>query len=190
MSTPLLAFDGVTLHRGGRLLFEDMSFKLGRGEALHLSGPNGAGKSSLLRLAAGLLRQHRGNIRRSALAMADDSLAFDPELPLRSALAFWTGLSGTAGRIEAAMEALGLTDLADVQVRLLSTGQAKRATLARVAASGTPLWLFDEPLNGLDAPSVERLDGLLATHRSSGGGVIAASHLPLAGEWSRLELGR
>ena len=53
--------------------------------------------------------------------------------------------------VDAAMDALGLATLADVPVRLLSSGQAKRATLARVAASGAPLWLLDEPFNGLDA---------------------------------------
>ena len=48
------------------------------------------------------------------------------------------------------MEALGSRASRGVPVRLLSSGQHKRATLARVAASGAPLWLLDEPLNALD----------------------------------------
>jgi heme exporter protein A len=187
---PLLEFDAVTLRRGGRLLFEDLSLSVGAGEGLHLSGPNGAGKSSLLRLAAGLLRADRGAIQRAPLAMADDSLALDGELPLSKALHFWSGLSGTADRIDGALEALALAALADVPVRLLSAGQRKRATLARVAASGAPLWLLDEPLNGLDSASAERLGELLARHRAEGGAVVAASHLQLSGEWARMELGR
>jgi heme exporter protein A len=87
------------------------------------------------------------------------------------------------------MAAMGLAHLAAVPVRLLSTGQKKRATLARVAASGAPLWLLDEPLNGLDADGVERLDALVVEHLASGGAVLAASHGPLGGTWSRLELG-
>jgi heme exporter protein A len=59
-----------------------------------------------------------------------------------------------------------------------------------VAASGTSLWLLDEPINGLDTDGVERLDALVARHRSSGGAVLAASHSPLAGEWAQVELGR
>ena len=55
------------------------------------------------------------------------------------------------------MDALGLTDLAEVPVRLLSSGQLKRATLARVVASGAPLWLLDEPLNGLDSEGAAAL---------------------------------
>lgn len=186
---PLLRFEAVTLRRGGRRLFEGLDLKLGPGEALHLTGPNGSGKSSLIRLAAGLLRAEAGRVDRTAVALSDDALALDRELPLRKALLFWARLGGTADRLDPAMAALELGDLAQVPVRLLSSGQAKRATLARVAASGAPLWLLDEPLNGLDADGVERLDALVARHRASGGAVLAASHGPLGGEWARLELG-
>jgi heme exporter protein A len=180
---PHLRFDRVSCRRGGRLLFEDLDLQLGPGEALHLTGPNGSGKSSLIRLAAGLLRAESGRIERSALALADEHLALDRELPLRRALGFW------GGEVDRAMDALGLARLADVPVRLLSTGQARRATLARVAASEAPLWLLDEPLNGLDTDGVERLDTLLARHLERGGAVLAASHGPLGGSWSRMELG-
>ena len=180
---PLLRFEKVTCRRGGRLLFEDFDLQLGPGEALQLGGPNGSGKSTLIRLAAGLLHAESGRIDRSGMALADEHLALDRELPLRRALRFWGAAVGPA------MEALGLTCLADVPVRLLSTGQAKRATLARVAASGAPLWLLDEPLNGLDADGAGRLDALLAGHLEKGGAVLAASHGSLGGTWSRLELG-
>ena len=182
--TPLLRIEGVTCRRGGRLLFEDLDLSLSPGKALHLTGPNGSGKSSLIRLAAGLLRPEAGRIERSERALADEHLALDRELPLRRALQFWEAST------DAAMDALGLTRLADVPVRLLSTGQAKRATLARVLASGAPLWLLDEPLNGLDSDGVARLEALVDAHLATGGAVLAASHGPLGGKWSRLELGR
>ena len=179
---PLLRFEDVTCRRGGRLLFEEFNLRLGPGEAIHLTGPNGSGKSSLLRLAAGLLPQERGSVDRSALALADDGLALDRELTLGRALAFWSADP------RAAIDALDLSRLAHVPVRLLSTGQAKRATLARVAASGAPLWLLDEPLNGLDIDGVARLEALIADHLARGGAVLAASHGPLGGSWSQLEL--
>ena len=180
---PLLRFDGVTCRRGGRLLFEDLNLNIGPGEALHLVGPNGCGKSSLIRLAAGLLRAEQGSIERSELALTDEGLALDRELPLKRALQFW------GGRVGEAMDALDLTRLAHVPVRLLSTGQAKRATLARVGASGAPLWLLDEPLNGLDSDGVGRLEKLVAVHLERGGAVLAASHGPIGGTWTHLELG-
>src|SRR3982751_5180524 len=136
--SPLLRFDAVALARGGRLLFEGLDLELGPGARLQITGPNGSGKSSLIRLAAGLLREERGRVERAKLALADDALALDRELPLRRALMFWSGA------VDPAMDALGLSHLADVPARLLSSGQVKRAALARVAASGTPLWLLDE----------------------------------------------
>ena len=177
---PLLKFEGVSLRRGGRLLFEGLDVRLGPGEALHVTGPNGSGKSSLIRLAAGLLRAETGKVERTSVALSDDALALDRELPLRRALRFWAA--------EAGMEAMGLSALADVPVRLLSSGQAKRATLARVAASDAPLWLLDEPSNGLDAAGVARLAALIGRHRLAGGAVLAASHSPLAGDWAELRL--
>ena len=178
----LLRFEGVALRRGGRLLFEGLDLAVRPDDALQVAGPNGSGKSSLIRLAAGLLRAERGRVERSRLALADDALALDRELPLRRALDFW------GGNVNEAMERLGLSDLAQVPVRLLSSGQQKRATLARVAASGAPLWLLDEPLNALDTEGAERLGRLIDDHRAAGGAVIAASHQPLRGHWQRLEL--
>ncbi|MCL6729203.1 heme ABC exporter ATP-binding protein CcmA [Sphingomonas hankyongi] len=181
--TALLRFDDVALRRGGRLLFEGLSLDLHPGEALHVMGPNGSGKSSLIRLAAGLLRAERGRVDRAALALANDDLALDRELPLRRALGFWSR------DIEAPMEWLGIDHLAHVPVRLLSSGQAKRATIARVAASMAPLWLLDEPLNALDAKGGECLSVLVEKHLASGGAIVAASHQSLPGRWSKLELG-
>jgi heme exporter protein A len=180
----LLWGDGLALVRGGRLLFEELGLDLDRGQALHVVGPNGSGKSSLIRLIAGLLRPTGGRIERVPAALADEGLALDRELPLRRALGFWKG-----PRLDEAMAAFALDGLAHVPVRLLSTGQAKRARLARVLASDARLWLLDEPLTGLDRAGVEELDAAIAAHRASGGAVLAASHAPLSGQWRSLELG-
>ena len=181
--TALLRFDQVTCRRGGRLLFENLDLELGPGDGLQVAGPNGSGKSSLIRLAAGLLRPERGQVDRPPPAFADDRLALDRELRLKRALHFW------GGAIDEGMAALGLMPLADVPVRLLSAGQAKRAALARVAASGAPLWLLDEPANALDTQSIGLLAAMFERHRKSGGAILAASHVPLPGDWRMLELG-
>jgi heme exporter protein A len=178
----MLRFDEVSLRRGGRLLFEGLSFELRPGEALQVSGPNGSGKSSLIRLAAGLLRPERGRVERPSLSLADDSVALDRERPLRRALQFW------GGAVDDGIDAMGLTQLTEVPVRLLSSGQLKRATLARVVASRAPLWLLDEPANGLDHAGADALACVVDKHLASGGAVLAASHQPLPGEWRVLEL--
>ena len=182
----LLHAEDVALVRGGRLLFDGLGLHLDAGEALHVTGTNGSGKSSLIRLAAGLLRPTAGRIERGGgIALADEQLALDRELPLGRALAFWN--SGSPHRL--ALETMGITHLAGVPVRLLSTGQARRARLARVIAANAPLWLLDEPLNGLDRDGEERLNSAISAHRHGGGAVIAASHQPLGADWRTLELG-
>jgi heme exporter protein A len=182
--TPLLKGEGLALIRGRRLLFQALDLELGAGDAIHVTGPNGSGKSSLIRLVAGLLLPNAGRITRAEAALADEGLALDRELSLARALAFWN-----CPRLSQAMTAFHLDELADVPVRLLSAGQAKRARLARVVASAAPLWLLDEPLNGLDRDGIARLDAAVAAHRGAGGAVLVASHLPLSGAWRELELG-
>ena len=175
---------GLSLVRGGRLLLEGLDVSLDSGGGLHLTGPNGSGKSSLIRLIAGLLNPAAGTIERATATLADEHLALDRELPLWRALAFWRG-----PKLNEALTAFDLVPIANVPVRMLSTGQGRRARLARVMASGAPLWLLDEPLNGLDAAGSDQLATAVACHRASGGAVIVASHSPLAGDWRRLELG-
>ena len=179
----LIEARGLALVRGGRLLFEGLDIALDSSGGLHLTGPNGCGKSSLIRLIAGLLTPAAGTIERAEASLADEHLAFDRELSLGRALAFWRG-----PKLEEARAAYDLDRLADVPVRLLSTGQGRRARLARVMASGAPLWLLDEPLNGLDAAGADHLAKAVATHRAAGGAVITASHNPMAGDWQMLDL--
>ena len=174
---PLLWLDQVTGRRGGRTLFEDLSLRLGPGEAALVTGPNGAGKSTLIRIAAGLLRPAAGNVDRSAASLADEHHALDERRTLGGALAFWAGLDGRPGA--PGIEAMGLERLVEVPVRMLSTGQRKRAALARVIAGGAPLWLLDEPANGLDADGQVRLAEAMASHRREGGAILAATHQPL-----------
>lgn len=172
----LVATD-IACRRGDRILFRGLSLDLSGGEVVHLAGPNGIGKSSLIRILAGLLRPYSGTVeRRGALALSDERLALDGHEPLEKALAFWQRIDG-ASQVQADF---GLADLLDVPVRYLSTGQRKRAALARVAASGAPLWLLDEPLNGLDTHWSCIAQAAIKAHCSAGGAVIIASHQSLS----------
>jgi heme exporter protein A len=188
-----LRLHDLACRRGGRILFEGLSLSLAEGGAVVVTGPNGIGKSSLLRLVAGLLEPAAGCVEREGrLALADEMLALDRQRPLSSALGFWAHIDGVPfSAVGDALHRMGIEHLAEVPVRMLSTGQRKRATIARVIASGAAIWLFDEPANGLDTASVERLELVMAHHRASGGIVLATSHQPLALEGAqRLELGR
>ena len=189
-----LRFDGVTCARGGRVLFEGLDLIARPEQAIEVAGPNGSGKSSLLRLAAGLLEPAEGTVRRDARAgLVDERLAFDVAPGLGQALTFWAKVDGApAEAIGPALAAMAIAHLADVPVRLLSTGQRKRAAFARLLAAPSPLWLLDEPLNGLDADGVERVTTEIRTHLGGGNAVLYASHQPIDTlfDRQRIELGQ
>jgi len=162
------------------MLFAGVSLSLAPGQTALVSGPNGIGKSSLLRMLCGLLPVFAGTIAaEGAMALADDRLALDGDRPLGAALSFWAGIDGRPDAVPGALDAFALSGLRDVPVRMLSTGQRKRAVLARVHASAAPIWLLDEPANGLDTASVALLGRAVEAHLARGGIVIAASHQPL-----------
>ena len=186
----MLQASGLAAFRGERLVFRDLDFAVAAGGALLLTGPNGSGKSTLLRLIAGLLRPAAGTLTwDGADALADLPTharrvayvghldAVKPGLTAAENLRFVARLAGRA--MNAALEAVGLEDLADLPARMLSAGQRRRLALARLALSAAPLWLLDEPTLGLDAASVGRFGAMLAAHRSAGGMVVAATHLAL-----------
>ena len=187
-------FQGVALDciRGDRMVFAGLSFALSAGDILILSGPNGSGKSSLIRVMAGLLHPSAGQVMRKNDDIEDDPEAhvsdlhyvghrdaIKPALSVAENLHFWAGMYGHADAVESALAAFGLTALADLPGRLLSSGQRRRANLARLAAAPAGLWLLDEPSVGLDAASTQQLEAIITAHRESGGMTVLSTHTPL-----------
>ena len=206
MAPTLLDVADLTCRRGGRQVFERLSFALGAGELLALTGRNGSGKTTLLRALALLVRPDAGSIRWQGMDMQAE-----PET-WRGRLAWLGHLDGLKGdfsvrenllvaerlrgappaqdRLDAALVAFDLSDLATRPVRTLSAGQRRRAALARVVLSQAPVWLLDEPLAALDAPAQQAFRTVLRNHLSAGGLAIAATHADLGMPLPRtLELG-
>jgi len=177
--------------RGGRVLFERLSFRLGAGEFLRVSGANGSGKTSLLRVLCGLLTPSRGCVRWKGepvaalreefarqLVYLGHAPAVKGDLTAEENLSIACTLAGVAASRAAVKSALARFALPhDVPVRRLSQGQRRRAALARLALSGAvPLWLLDEPFAALDAEGIERLGALLSGHAEKGGAIVFTTH--------------
>ncbi len=195
MSRPnRLEVTDLSLGRGPRVLFDDLSFAVSAGSAVALMGANGAGKTSLLRAIGGLLTPLSGIIafsdgaevldRREAIRAHTHQVGHADGLAgsrsARAELAFavdWTG--GSRNLAWQAAEALGLSRILDLDVRKLSAGQRRRLALIRLVAAPRTVWLLDEPMTALDAASRDWAARAMADHIASGGLIVAAVHDPL-----------
>lgn len=196
----MITASALTVSRGERILFRDLSLSLASGEAVALTGANGAGKTSLLRTLAGFIRPDAGTIvfadLEPAMARARhihwlghlDGLKTGRRA--RKELTFqaqWTG-AGADG-IAAAVDLLALEPLLDLEVRQLSAGQRRRLAFARLIAAPRPIWLLDEPFAPLDARWREALGLLMQAHLDKGGAILAAVHDPLPVPARSLDIG-
>ena len=191
-----LSVSGLGCLRGGKVLFRDLGFVLGRGQALVVNGANGAGKSSLLRSLAGLLPWRAGQLQWCGQTLKPTDAAYAQCLAylghhsgmndtltglenLRFALTL-AGAPWDAGRVQQVLQRLALQNVASRPLGRLSQGQRRRLALARVSLSQRPLWLLDEPDNSLDGEGSQCLAQMLEQHLESGGLAVVVSHRGLA----------
>ncbi len=197
----MIRIDSLTLSRGERVLFRQLSLTAAAGEAVALTGANGAGKTSLLRAIAGFLRPDAGTIaftgtdadgaRRRGLHWLGHLDGLKGARRARDELAFqaqWLGAD--ADGIVAAVDVLALEPLLELEVRQLSAGQRRRLAFARLVAAPRPLWLLDEPFAPLDARWRAALGVLMQAHLDKGGTIVAAVHDPLPVAARAVEIGR
>lgn len=192
-----LQASGLAFARGERILFEGLSFELQPGQALHLRGPNGSGKTSLLRVIAGLSQALHGQLswRGKALAKQREawlqSLLFCGHAPaLKNDLLAWENLALAAqlggaacseSQARAALSQIGLAAQARLPASVLSQGQRKRLSLARLFlldVEPAQHLLLDEPFDALDDASILRLTRRLAQLLNDGSKLIYTTHQP------------
>lgn len=205
MRLSTLQVTDLTLSRGERTLFRDLSLHLRAGEAVALTGANGAGKTSLLRAVAGFIRPDQGGVSFEDAAgdIIEPDMARGRDLHLlghldglkghrtaRDELAFQTRwLGGADADVAEAADRLGLEPLLDLEVRRLSAGQRRRLALARLIAAPRSLWLLDEPLSPLDTRWRQAAGELMQAHLDRGGIILAAVHDPLPVAARAVEIG-
>jgi len=183
----------LLLAYGSRAALSGATFSLPAGRTVALIGPNGSGKSTLLRALAGLLEPRSGHLdvpagrRRGAVALVLQTTDVDRTLPVtvretvtmaRYALrgAFARLRDADRAAVEAALERMGVADLAGRQLHELSGGQRQRVLVAQGLAQQADLLLLDEPVTGLDVVSRELILDAVAAERAAGRTVVVSTH--------------
>ncbi|MEK6551785.1 MAG: cytochrome c biogenesis heme-transporting ATPase CcmA [Pseudomonadota bacterium] len=195
----MLDIQNLECTRGDRTLIRDLSFRLTAGELLHITGRNGSGKTTLMRTICGLTLPNGGEVRwddmpirrlgedyRRELAYVGHTHGFHGELTTVENLRIHACLSsGQASVIETVLERLGLAPQARLPAKLLSQGQKRRLSLARLLVTDRRLWILDEPFTALDVSSVRLVNDLILAQLARGGMVILTSHQELGLDYDR-----
>ena len=175
----------ISLRRGERVLFENLSLDLKAGDLLYVLGENGIGKTSLLLAMAGLLKPYRGkvNFPDATTPALSSSLMIQPDgasrgLTVLEDLKFMSNLSATSNDPNALLKKVGLSDLTQNRTETLSLGQRKRLSLAKLLLGQRPLWLLDEPFSALDSEGRALFAQEIARHLGRGGIAVIATHQP------------
>ncbi|MCF6092546.1 ABC transporter ATP-binding protein [Microaerobacter geothermalis] len=189
MITWTIRFQGVGFHYGNQWVLYDTSFEAHAGQVLGFRGRNGTGKSTLLRLAAGLIRPHEGQViwndqleerKRGVGAVFSSSYLYD-QLTVLENLQFYGSLYRLDGkvikeRIEELMDQFDLQNVLHEFAGQLSKGYTQRVSLARALLHQPPLLLFDEPFDGLDLESQQILTQAIFKEKARGCTIFLVSH--------------
>lgn len=192
-SQPLLEFDGVAIHLGGKEILSPTSVTVGQGEFVCIIGPSGCGKTTLLRAAAGFVAPSAGQVRRAGTVVNGPSreAAFVFQ-DYGRALLPWRTVAGNVSlaleaagvpkderpdRIARVLKTVGLAQHAEKFPLQLSGGMQQRAQIARCLAQEPRLLMMDEPFGALDAMTRESLqDEVARLVRESGLAVLFVTH--------------
>ena len=188
--TAKLSAEDLTLLRGDRCLFQNLSFALNPGELLILEGSNGSGKTSLMRAIVGMLELEAGAIEwdgvpvhknrqrfHGSLVWMAHRVGFKADLTLLENLRFEAALRPSSDKdLDEILQRLGIERLTRLPLRSLSAGQQRRVSLARMLLSNAPLWLMDEPFTNLDRTGRELVIELVEEHVQAGGMCVIAAH--------------
>jgi heme exporter protein A len=189
---PDFVFDArnLSVKRGGRRVFADISLSLKNQSLIYLHGANGSGKSTLLRMLGDKLKPVNGGysllIENNSVAPNNHIMALDHANGLKNTftlkehciyfIKIISGQTPDLNRVHESLKTLKLDTLIDQPIKYFSSGQRRRAALLRFLLVDRPIWFMDEPTVGVDATNRDTLALMIKTHLAKGGAAMIATH--------------
>jgi len=189
----LLSLEGVSARLGARQVLDGVDLRVAAGEVVALCGPNGAGKSSAIRAALGLIPldvgratlggvevgglSARARAERAAYLPQERRIAWNmPAIEVAALGAPFLKGGEALERARAALDEVGVGELADRGVAEMSGGERARVLVARALVADAPLLLADEPIAGLDPDAQRLVLERLRARAARGAGVVVSLH--------------
>ena len=187
----MLTVKNLYCERDERVLFQNLGFNLADGEVWQIQGSNGSGKTTLLRILCGLNDEFSGEILWRGIDQRKARQDFNAEvfylghapainktLTAKENLSWYCASQGlnNTDQIKTALNSFNLYGYEDMPCYLMSAGQQRRVSLARMLLSQAKLWVLDEPFTALDKQGVQELEALLGGHTKTGGSIILTTH--------------
>ena len=190
----MIEINNLSFARGNFLVFKDVAFTVNSGEILVLRGPNGKGKTTLLSNIIQLLDPLSGEIKyqgskvdsniasQSFLYLGENHFAYD-QLSLGQNIDYWLSIHNVTFnkiiRDQSIRYLFGELNL-NKKFYQLSFGQKKKLQLLLLMLVNKPIWILDDPFNGLDNDTIIKITTLLSKKLENKGIIIIASHQNLA----------
>ena len=191
-----LEVEDLTVAYADKPVLWDIDLQVPKGVKMAIIGPNGAGKSTLVKAAMGLVKPVAGEVRifGEPREGAEGQIAYVPQ---RTTLSWdfptdvidvvtmgtygrvgWFRRCGAAEKEEAmaALEQVGMADFARRPIAALSGGQQQRVLLARALVQDAPIYILDEPFQGVDAPTERAIIEVLDDLADAGKTIIVVHH--------------
>jgi lipooligosaccharide transport system ATP-binding protein len=190
----VVSVTGLSKSFGGRLVVDNISFDIQRGQCVGFLGPNGAGKTTCINMLLGLVEKSAGEIRifdleaprfhreiKARIGVVPQADSLDPDLSVEENLHTYAGYFRiphrlARARVEELLHFFALHNRRDEIIEHLSGGQRRRLLLARALINEPELLILDEPTIGLDPQARHLIWERLAILQAKGTTMLLTSH--------------
>ena len=187
----MLNVSHLSFARGNKLVLKDINLSIHNSEVLVIKGSNGIGKSTFLSCIAGFLEPLEGTVEyfsksidptisaKNFIFVGEENFAYE-DLSILDNIYYWLCLNCVTPNqksIHRSIEYLfGRIDV-DKKFHQLSYGQKRKMRMLLLLLINKPVWILDDPFNGLDDETISKLIKIISMKRDQHGMIIMASHI-------------